>query len=186
MLCYFGSAHYSVVPSLADTTSFHELRSSRQSLSQCRRYNLRLSLRVFEFRLPLPWSLPYGRHCLASQAITYRSTLTDDITLRVIAAFSAPVLSQSGLHRDLRSHDTSVTTALLRNGSPHTQVGDSSPRLRLALRLYLRYRCVVSFTDCLISIVKEQILASRCHPLCWGRPSSVGVRATSDERNTNG
>ena len=35
-------------------------------------------------------------------------------------------------------------------------------------------------------IVKEQILASRCHPLCWGRPSSVGVRATSDERNTNG
>ena len=35
-------------------------------------------------------------------------------------------------------------------------------------------------------IVKEQILASRCHPLSWGRPSSVGVRATSDERNANG
>ena len=35
-------------------------------------------------------------------------------------------------------------------------------------------------------IVKEQILASRCHPLSWGRPPSVVVRATSDERNTNG
>ena len=35
-------------------------------------------------------------------------------------------------------------------------------------------------------IVKEQVLASRCHPLGWGRPSSVGVCATSDERNTNG
>ena len=35
-------------------------------------------------------------------------------------------------------------------------------------------------------IVKDQVLASRCHPLGWGRPSSVGVCATSDERNTNG
>ena len=35
-------------------------------------------------------------------------------------------------------------------------------------------------------LVKEQVLASRCHPFCWRRPSSVGLRPTSDERCTSG
>ena len=65
------------------------------------------------------------------------------------------------------------------------------PRLRL-IRLSLTgirnpaIRISASLAFSAGRIVKEQILASRCHPLCRGRPSSVGVRDTSDERNANG
>ena len=167
--CCLGSAHHSVMPSLASTNSFSRTsfvkqcpyRNPRHTTFGCRPAFSRFAPCDRAIRRP-KLALPKASPSQSSPRIVAR------ITLRVrrlspptlVALRSVPTAQQSPSFR----HDRFVAEDL---------------------RLYLSLSRIISFAE-RISVVKEQILASRCHPLCWGRPSSVGVRATSDERNTNG
>ena len=124
-------------------------------------------------------------------------------TLRVITAFSVPhsvadscAPTPSGSYTLRHGHSakprfTPIPSVCTASSRHHACIcrhafGLSACHMHTSLRHLCTLRISASLAYSAGRIVKERILASRCHPLCWGRPSSVGVRATSDERNANG